>query len=121
MGGRGRRKGVRKNGLGFLDRKAGKRPSETNKTLSMINVQTRFHRFSRKESVWWQCFSLLSYYCYYSAFVDVRFTTLFFIILLRERGPSFVVVDFGQRDAHFVLLASTGDGPRALVRTDFVV
>ena len=49
------------------------------------------------------------------------FTTLFFIILLRERGPSFVVVDFGQRDAHFVLLASTGDGPGALVRTDFVV
>jgi len=32
-GGPRKEKGVRKNGLGFLDRKAGKRPSETNNAL----------------------------------------------------------------------------------------
>ena len=35
--------------------------------------------------------------------------------------PSFAGVDFGQRDAHFVLLTPAGDSPRALVWTDFVV
>ena len=35
--------------------------------------------------------------------------------------PRFVGVDFGQRDAHFVLLTPAGDSPRALVWTDFVV
>ena len=60
-----------------------------------------------------------------------RDDTLFIIIIKsiilfgrshrRQLRPSFAGVDFGQRDAHFVLLTPAGDSPRALVWTDFVV
>ena len=58
---------------------------------------------------------------------DTLFIIIIKSIILFRRSrrcqlrPSFAGVDFGQRDAHFVLLTPAGDSPRALVWTDFVV